>query len=597
MGKNIIICSDGTGNTTIKGRGTNVFRLYESLDLSSHLTKSQNTQQIAFYDDGVGTQRSLPLKLLGAAFGYGLKRNVRQLYTELVRCYEDGDHIYLFGFSRGAYTVRTLARLILKCGIIDRRLLISANDDAARKRQIIDEKQLKKKVKQAYSAFRSHNITVFSFLLRTESNRKKQREKAGKFRQRYSHVPQGDIPIKFVGVWDTVAAVGFPIQEVADLWDFFIWAFKFRDSHVPKNVQHAYQAIALDEERSSFRPMVWDETQVNRGEDFTCEQVWFPGVHTNIGGGYKQPGISLVTLDWMMTKAENHGLRFIDAKRLMYKEQRNHADRMYDSRTGIATLYRYKPRDIENGYENLFTQLGRLLDRVGGTLKKDAHLMMTEESVSGKSTPGEAGELTAEETEDNAFGKEESTLDEEESTPERRKSTFSRGDNLPTRIHSSVLDRILGETAGYAPINLPENVEIAYTEEHPRVDLDQEREALLAHMRARVRPEAGGRLLDKVSRHVNTRKRGHFWLFLLCSASGAAVAAALTRGLLDSMRVPIGAIFLLAVGILMLVTWRAKTEIRRQASEHWTRIRYPAVNAKTDKSAQNGVPEQARVAP
>ncbi|MEM6647821.1 MAG: DUF2235 domain-containing protein [Bacteroidota bacterium] len=413
MGKNIIICSDGTGNTTIKGRGTNVFRLYESLDLSSHLSDPTKKQQVAFYDDGVGTERLLPLKLLGGAFGYGLKRNVCQLYTELVRCYELGDHIYLFGFSRGAYTVRTLARLVLECGIINRELM---NDKG--EKNIVDEKQLGKKVEAAYSAFRRRNHTTLSSLMARLFNRASRKAEAGAFRKKESikdveHAPQGHASIKFVGVWDTVAAVGFPVHEVARFWDKYIWAFRFEDDRsVPRNIQNAYQALALDEERRSFRPMVWDETTGKRHEGFTCQQVWFPGVHTNIGGGYKQPGISLVTLDWMMSKAEEAAskkedrLRFITAKRDAYRQQQHLGDRLYDSRAGIASLYRYQPRDL------------------------DEH-------------------------------------------------TFSRGMGLKHLIHSSVFDRIQNETAGYVPINISRDSEVVHTETQPRADLVQNREALL----------------------------------------------------------------------------------------------------------------------
>ena len=110
MPKNIIICSDGTGNTAIKNRGTNVFKLFEAIDLNGHRTSPNLCAQIALYDDGVGTESFLPLKLLGGAFGWGLKRNVVKLYTGLVRIYDPGDRIYLFGFSRGAHRALPGAR-------------------------------------------------------------------------------------------------------------------------------------------------------------------------------------------------------------------------------------------------------------------------------------------------------------------------------------------------------------------------------------------------------------------------------------------------------------------------------------------------------
>ena len=120
MPKNIVICSDGAGNTAIKGRGTNVFKLYEAVDLEGHKTNQALTRQIAFYDDGVGTGRLRLWRLLSGALGWGLSRNVRQLYADLARTYDPGDRIFLFGFSRGAFTVRTVAGFIATCGIVDR---------------------------------------------------------------------------------------------------------------------------------------------------------------------------------------------------------------------------------------------------------------------------------------------------------------------------------------------------------------------------------------------------------------------------------------------------------------------------------------------
>src|SRR6187397_150500 len=119
MPKNIVVCSDGTGNTAIKGRGTNVFKLFEAIDLNGHKTRPELTPQVVLYDDGVGTETFKPLKIFTGATGWGLSRNVRQLYKELVRIYDPGDRIFLFGFSRGAFTVRTLVGLIAKIGLVD----------------------------------------------------------------------------------------------------------------------------------------------------------------------------------------------------------------------------------------------------------------------------------------------------------------------------------------------------------------------------------------------------------------------------------------------------------------------------------------------
>src|SRR5579863_8844198 len=112
--KNIILCSDGTGNAGNKLNGTNVWRLYEAVDRTRPAAGSGRPEQITFYDDGVGTQDFKLLKLLAGATGYGLDRNVTQLYADLIRNFDPGDRIYLFGFSRGAFTVRVLANLLFR---------------------------------------------------------------------------------------------------------------------------------------------------------------------------------------------------------------------------------------------------------------------------------------------------------------------------------------------------------------------------------------------------------------------------------------------------------------------------------------------------
>ena len=139
MPKNIVICSDGTGNTTVKGRGTNVFKIYEAVDIHGHKHDPNETPQIAFYDDGVGTHSLKPIRLAGGAVGFGLGRNVRQLYGALARAYEPGDRIFMFGFSRGAFTVRTLAGLVDTCGIPDVSGKTNAEIDRVRKESALAE--------------------------------------------------------------------------------------------------------------------------------------------------------------------------------------------------------------------------------------------------------------------------------------------------------------------------------------------------------------------------------------------------------------------------------------------------------------------------
>lgn len=327
MGKNIIICSDGTGNTAVKNRGTNVFKLFESVDLNGHRTNPRVEAQVALYDDGVGTQTFTPLKVLGGAFGYGLARNVRKLYTELVRIYDPEDRIYLFGFSRGAFTARTLAGMIAKCGVLDRRKLPTTDD-------------MNRAVRKAYRTYRRSYRTWIQAavhgVLHKIGLRKSDPDAMAQFRKKHSL--DCEVRIKFMGVWDTVDAVGGPFH-ISDVINAVIHRFKFPDHILSDKVDHACHALAIDEARAAFEPLLWEA-------DDRIEQVWFAGVHSNVGGGYPKQGMSLVTLDWMLHAAQRHGLRLIEGDAASCREHANADDKLYDSRAGFGVFYRWKPRDV-----------------------------------------------------------------------------------------------------------------------------------------------------------------------------------------------------------------------------------------------------------
>jgi uncharacterized protein (DUF2235 family) len=321
MAKNIVVCSDGTGNTGIKGRGTNVFKIFEAVDLIGHRWDPELTPQLAIYDDGVGSEDLKLLKILGGAAGFGLSRNVRQLYKELARRYDPGDRIYMFGFSRGAFTVRTLVGFIATCGIVP----LDPTSDAGKFDDLVNE---------AYATYRRCYRTKLSQWLFGQANRNAGEE----FRRTHG---SREARIHFVGVWDTVDAVGLPFH-LSDVINTTIRRFKFPDPFLSKKVDHAYHALSIDDDRASFHPLVWDE----EGED-RIEQVWFAGVHSNVGGGYPKQGMSLVALDWMMAKAEAHKLRFNKIDRTAYRDRCSVDDKLYDPRAGLGTFYRWKPRDIE----------------------------------------------------------------------------------------------------------------------------------------------------------------------------------------------------------------------------------------------------------
>jgi uncharacterized protein (DUF2235 family) len=329
MPKNIIICADGTGNTTIKGRGTNVFKLYEAVDQNGHRFDSTVVQQVAIYHDGVGTESLKWLRIFGGVFGWGLSRNVKQLYGELARVYDPDDRIFLFGFSRGAFTVRTLAGLLTSCGVVDPK-------------RYPTNYGFWKAVRQAYRHYRRKYQTVFSRLIRgkviidDEFLRKEYSVGIDAFADPHRKL------IEFIGVWDTVDAVGSPFG-IADVINSTVYRFKFPNRILSSEVAHACHALALDEPRHSFKPVLWKQQP---GDESRLEQVWFAGSHSNVGGGYPRQGMSLVALDWMMRQAEAHGLRFLPHQRLMYRDGTDVDDKLYDPRAGLGMFYRWRPRNV-----------------------------------------------------------------------------------------------------------------------------------------------------------------------------------------------------------------------------------------------------------
>jgi uncharacterized protein (DUF2235 family) len=320
VNKNIILLSDGTGNGAAKRNKTNVWRLYDALDL-------HRDDQIAFYDDGVGSKEFLPFKLLGGAFGWGLKRNVRRLYKFLCRTYKSGDRIYLFGFSRGAFTVRMLAGMIDYCGVYtDYR----------------NEKDLDRVARRNYNAYRSRfkrgllTRGIRAFMGRSDPETPR-------------HRPE----IEFIGVWDTVDAYGFPMDELAMIWDYLIYPIYFPNYRLSDKVKKACHAVSVDDERHSFHPVLWDESAET--DPSRIEQVWFPGVHSDVGGGYPRHPLSLVSLDWMIAKTEarkpdigSPGLHLIEQRREEYIKHSDWHGPQHDSRALAGAYYRYKPRDIES---------------------------------------------------------------------------------------------------------------------------------------------------------------------------------------------------------------------------------------------------------
>jgi uncharacterized protein (DUF2235 family) len=330
MAKNIVLLSDGTGNSSAAPFKTNVWRLYNYLDLSGG-------DQIAFYDNGVGSAANMVSRVLGGAFGYGLKRNVLDLYGYLCKAYSDGANIYGFGFSRGAFTMRMTMGLVLRYGLVR-----YAGDDVAFERQIKSVFRANRvRLASSSGAHGKRASPVFIRLLMKSWN-----GLMDGWDWLMGHKPAASTPvgrIRFIGVWDTVDAYGMPIEEIRSGFDKFFFPMTFRDHSLRREVDCARHALSLDDERATFHPVLWDE----RGEEQTpdrIQQLWFAGAHADVGGGYPDDRLAHVPLLWMMEEAKAAGLHLRSGALSEVRSIADHHAPAHDSRKGLGLYYRYKPR-------------------------------------------------------------------------------------------------------------------------------------------------------------------------------------------------------------------------------------------------------------
>ena len=333
MEKKIILLSDGTGNSAASPHKTNVWRTYKALDLS------EASGQVAFYDNGVGTSRFTPTALLGLAFGWGLARNVREIYGFLCREYDPGATVYGFGFSRGAFTMRVVMALIASEGIIP----VEGKSN----------RELERLIKRAYRRFREENFDrsfLSSFMgplwrWTVDLNDKVFDRAPYRPEENFpsSDPATGEKVIKFLGVWDTVDAYGLPVDELTRAWDRVVWPLSAKDRNLSPNIERACHALAIDEQRESFEPMLWNEDGDKVDHD-RLKQVWFAGVHADVGGSYPDDALSFIPLNWMLDES---GLLCLEAVREAYRNRGAARALGHDSRSGFGMLYRYAPRHIE----------------------------------------------------------------------------------------------------------------------------------------------------------------------------------------------------------------------------------------------------------
>ena len=262
MAKRLCLTFDGTWNTPDKGSdaedeaATNAWRLHEAV--------AEGERQRKWYDAGVGTKWYNRVR--GGAFGLGLSENIRQGYKWLIDNHEAGDEIFVFGFSRGAYTARSLVGLIRNAGLLS--------------------SDTKAKVPEAYELYRTRDEGPDT-------------PPAVHFRRQYA---KPGVDVKCLGVWDTVGALGIPLQS-------FEWFnrkhFEFHDTRLSAMVENAFHAVAIDEHRPDFDAALWDPPH---HPDQHLEQQWFVGAHADVGGGYANRELADIPLAWMADRAASCGL-------------------------------------------------------------------------------------------------------------------------------------------------------------------------------------------------------------------------------------------------------------------------------------------------
>lgn len=252
---------------------TNITKLFEA----TLPADTRDHAQIVHYVRGIGTKRTERLR--GGGFGYGISDNIKEGYRFLVSNYEAGDAVYILGFSRGAYTARSLAGLIRNCGILKREKMYLIND--------------------AYEIYKDRSPDWHPNSPASQS-----------FRQEHTWENE---TIRFLGVFETVGALGLPFGVIlGPIVDRFFQT-GFHDTQLSFIIESAYHALAVDERRLPFQPTLMDPNTRHNPSNF--EQKWFPGVHSNTGGGYDSTGLSDLALQWMAGKAASHGLN-LDLNRI-----------------------------------------------------------------------------------------------------------------------------------------------------------------------------------------------------------------------------------------------------------------------------------------
>ncbi|KAF2178815.1 hypothetical protein K469DRAFT_731418 [Zopfia rhizophila CBS 207.26] len=335
MFKRLIVACDGTwmnsDNGLINGKlsiPSNVTRISRAIKAVSQ----EGIPQIVNYHFGVGTQGGIVDRVVGGATGEGLGDTVREGYSFLANNYHPGDEIFLLGFSRGAFTARSIAGLVGQVGLLTKEGLHALPEVFKDVQNRRDPKYIPKNPNVPFPNKPSADDPRYADELE---------------RRRLTRL---DIPIKVVGVWDTVGSLGTPrigwLTKVG-LQSNESKEMSFYDTKLSSNIENAFQALALDERRSAFAPAVWEKPEGNRT---TLRQVWFPGTHSNVGGGYDDQQLANITLAWMMSQLEpfldmrdNYLFEMDEENDKYYRKDRQDirpwsSGEIYNSSTGIYAL-------------------------------------------------------------------------------------------------------------------------------------------------------------------------------------------------------------------------------------------------------------------
>ncbi|MBA5779368.1 DUF2235 domain-containing protein [Stappia sp. F7233] len=317
--RNLVVCCDGTWNTPdMKDGGipapTNVYKIWGAVADQTEKGKEQRR----YYHTGVGTDGGYLSRIAGGTFGTGLSKNVKSAYKWLAEEYEPKDRIFLFGFSRGAFTVRSLAGMIARCGLVDLKKSAESPDEVWACVDAIFAKYRREAYDESVAAEAAYH------------NAKSVGDAPGK------------TAVHFLGVWDTVGALGVPDdQALLNLVDD-PRRYQFHDTELSATVKTARHAVAIDERRQVFAPTLWS----NCHQHDDAIEIWFPGVHADVGGGYAATGLSDIALAWMIEEAEKAGLKLRDTAKQQIKGDPHGV--LHDSLTGIfaSDLSNIRPRAV-----------------------------------------------------------------------------------------------------------------------------------------------------------------------------------------------------------------------------------------------------------